>query len=69
MSLTGLKETTAKERRIFRIRQPHTKEITKKEKRRRDSNKSFAKMCEGRKEKNPVRGKMMKLNLIRSNKF
>ena len=64
-----MKETIAKERRIFRIRQPHTKEITKKEKRRQDSNKSFAKMCEGRKEKNPVRGKMMKLNLIRSKKF
>ena len=64
-----MKETAAKERRIFRIRQPHMKEITKKEKTRRNPNKNFAEMREGRKVKNPVRSQMMKLNLIRSKKF
>ena len=40
--------------------------MTKKKKIWRNSNENFAKMHEGRKKKNPVRGKMMDLNPIGS---
>jgi len=53
MSLTRWKKTTAKERRIFRIRQPHTKEITKKEKRRRDSNKVSQRCAKAERRRTP----------------
>lgn len=68
-SLTGLKETAAKKGGIFAVRKPHAKEIMEEKQRRWDSNKNFAKMCEGRKKKNPLWGKMVKLNLIRFKKF
>ena len=43
--------------------------MTKKKKIWRNSNENFAKMHEGRKKKNPIRGKMMDLNPIGSKKL
>ena len=45
------------------------KEMTKQKKTRRNSNERFAEMCKGRKKNNPIRGKMVKLDLIKLKKL
>ena len=56
-------------RRIGRVRKFHTKEMSKQKKTRRNSNGRFTEMCKGRKKNNPIRGQMVKLDLIKLKKL
>ena len=47
----------------------NTEVLQKQKKTRRNSNERFTEMCKGRKKNNPIRGKMVKLDLIKLKKL